>query len=197
MEKDMFTKVAQHDVEAFGAAERTLKCLQFASGAVYTGADGEWEVVHDEKIQALDSIIEEANGMPVLVAYHFKSDLGRLKKAFPAARQLDKDPKTIKDFNDGKIQILLAHPQSAGHGLNLQHGTNILVYFSHWWALEDRMQIAERIGPLRQMQAGYKRPVFIYNIIARDTVDEMVIERTDEKKSVQQCLLDAMKRRTK
>ena len=144
---------------------------------------------------ALESIIEEAGGEPVLVAYHFKSDLARLKKHFPKGRHLDKSPQTITDWNDGKIPLMFAHPQSAGHGLNLQYGGRILVYFSHWWALEDRLQIAERIGPVRQLQAGFDRNVFIYNLIARDTVDELVIARNDEKKSVQDILIYAMRRK--
>lgn len=196
MEKDMFTQIAEHEVEAFGAAARTLKCLQIASGAAYVGdSNDEWKVLHDAKLEALESIIEEAAGMPALVAYHFKSDMHRLLKGFPRGRVLDSDPQTIRDWNAGKIPVLFAHPQSAGHGLNLQEGGNILVYFSHWWDLETRMQILERIGPMRQMQAGLDRSVFVYNIIARDTVDELVIERTDEKQDVQQLLLDAMKRK--
>ena len=196
MESAMFTEIAGNEVEAFGAAARTNKCLQLANGAAYiNGSSDEWEEVHDEKIQALESIIEDANGAPVLVAYHFKSDLARLRKAFPKARVLDSKPQTIKDWNAGRIPILFAHPASAGHGLNLQHGGNILVYFAHTWNLEERQQILERIGPVRQLQAGYQRPVFVYLIVARNTVDELVIARVDEKQSVQQILLDAMKRK--
>lgn len=196
MEKDMFMQLGKHEVEAFGAAARTVKCLQIASGAAYVGeSNSEWEELHDAKLQALESIVEEAAGAPVLVAYHFKSDLARLLKKFPAGRALDADPGTIKAWNAGRIPVLFAHPASAGHGLNLQDGGNILVYFSHWWNLEERMQILERIGPTRQMQAGYDRPVFVHNIIAVDTVDEMVIERTESKREVQDILLAAMKRR--
>jgi SNF2 family DNA or RNA helicase len=196
MEKDMFMQLGKHEVEAFGAAARTVKCLQIASGAAYVGeSNSEWEELHDAKLQALESIIEEAAGAPVLVAYHFKSDLARLLKKFPAGRALDADPGTIKAWNAGRIPVLFAHPASAGHGLNLQDGGNTLVYFSHWWNLEERMQILERIGPTRQMQAGYDRPVFVHNIIAVDTVDEMVIERTESKREVQDILLAAMKRR--
>jgi SNF2 family DNA or RNA helicase len=108
---------------------------------------------------------------------------------------LDADPKTIADWNAGKIPVLFAHPASAGHGLNLQDGGNILVFFAHDWNLENRLQIIERIGPTRQMQAGHDRPMFIHNIIARDTVDEMVLERVETKREVQDILLDAMKRR--
>ena len=193
MEKAMFTEIEKHEVEAFGAAGRTMKCLQIANGAAYVDDLGNWKPLHDAKLEALEDIVEEAAGMPVLVAYHFKSDLARIQTAFPQARALDADPKTIADWNAGKIPMLLAHPASAGHGLNLQDGGNILVYFGHWWDLEQRMQILERIGPTRQMQAGHDRPVFIYNIIAKDTVDELVIDRVNSKRDVQDVLLQAMK----
>jgi len=196
MENEMFMWLEGHTVEAFGAAAKTLKCLQIASGAAYVGeSNSQWVVLHDEKIEALESIVEEAAGAPVLVAYHFKSDLARLQGAFPNARTLDANPQTVVDWNAGDIPLLFAHPASAGHGLNLAVGGNILVYFSHWWALEERQQILERIGPMRQKQAGLERPVFVYNIVARKTVDEMVIERIETKRSVQDILLDAMKRR--
>jgi len=196
MEKQMFMELEGHDVEAFSAASRTIKCLQIANGAAYIDDAQNWRDVHDEKLEALEDIVEEANGAPVLVAYHFKSDLSRLERAFPAGRVLDASPATLQAWNKGHIPVLFAHPASAGHGLNLQDGGNILVYFGHWWNLEERMQILERIGPTRQLQAGYKRPVFVHNIIARDTVDEDVIERVNSKRDVQKILLDAMKRRS-
>lgn len=197
MEKEMFlTLDSGHDIEAFEAASKTLKCLQLASGAIYheAGNDAFYEV-HDAKLQALESIVEEAAGMPVLVAYHFKSDLARLTQAFPKGRALDANPQTIRDWNAGKIPILFAHPASAGHGLNLQDGGNILVFFSHWWDLEQFQQILERIGPTRQAQAGHDRPVFVHYIVAADTVDELVMERRDSKRAVQDLLIEAMKRR--
>lgn len=196
MEKAMFAQIGEHEVEAFNAAAKTMKCLQLANGAAYVGEDGtQWAEVHDIKLQALDEIIEEAAGMPVLVAYHFKSDLARLLKAFPKGRQLDKDPQTLRDWNAGKIPVLFAHPASAGHGLNLQDGGNILVFFSVNWNLEEHQQIIERIGPTRQMQAGHDRPVFIHYILARDTVDEIVLARIETKREVQDLLLEALKRR--
>lgn len=196
MEKEMFTQIDAHEVEAFGAAARTIKCLQIANGAAYVGeGNSEWKELHDAKLQALDSVVEEAAGAPVLVAYHFKSDLARLQRAFPKGRALDADPGTIKAWNAGRIPVLFAHPASAGHGLNLQDGGNILVYFGHWWNLEERLQILERIGPVRQMQAKHDRPVFVHNIIARDTVDELVIARVESKREVQDLLLEAMKRK--
>lgn len=196
MEKKMFAVVGEHEVEAFNAAAKTMKCLQLANGAVYVGDDStKWEEVHDAKIQALEDVIEEAAGTPVLVAYHFRSDLARLQRAFPKGRALDSDPRTITEWNRGHVPVLFAHPASAGHGLNLQDGGNILVFFGHNWNLEEFQQIIERIGPTRQMQAGHNRPVFIYHIVARDTVDELVMTRRDSKREVQDLLLEAMKRR--
>lgn len=196
MERGMFMEIERVGVEAFNAASMTCKCLQLASGAAYIG-DGakEWKVVHDEKIKMLESIVEETSGAPLLVAYQFRSDLDRLRRAFSTARVLDKNPQTIKEWNDGRIPILLAHPASAGHGLNLQYGGNHIVFFSSNWNLEEDQQIIERIGPVRQLQAGFNRPAFIYRIVARDTVEEDVIERLETKASVQAMLMKAMRRK--
>lgn len=197
MEREMFLALeCGTEVEAFNAASKTMKCLQLANGAIYTDEAGTWSEVHDVKLQALEDVIEEAAGMPVLVAYHFKSDLARLQRAFPKGRQLDKDPQTIRDWNAGKIPVLFAHPASAGHGLNLQDGGNILAFFGHNWNLEEFQQIIERIGPTRQAQAGHNRPVFIHHIVATDTVDELVMARRESKREVQDLLLEAMKRKS-
>lgn len=196
MERDMFMEIETQGVEAFNAAGMTGKCLQLANGAAYVGEGAkEWKVVHDEKIKMLESIIEEAAGMPVLVAYHFRSDLDRLGRAFPQGRVMDKSPQTIRDWNAGRIPLLFAHPASAGHGLNLQDGGNIIVFFGSNWNLEEDQQIIERIGPVRQLQAGYDRPVYIYRIVARSTVEEDVIERLETKASIQATLMKAMRRR--
>ena len=133
--------------------------------------------------------------MPILVAYHFKHDLARLQKAFAKGRALDSDPDTIRAWNAGKIPLLFAHPASAGHGLNLQDGGNILAFFGHWWNLEEYQQIIERIGPARQAQSGYDRPVFIHHIVTKDTMDDVVMLRRDSKREVQDLLLEAMKQR--
>ena len=194
MERDMWALIEGEGVEAVNAAVRTSKCLQLSNGAVYK-EDGSWAVVHDEKIDALKSVVEEANGMPVLVAYNFKSDLARILAAVPGAKPLDDNPKTIVDWNAGRIPVLVAHPASAGHGLNLQDGGNILAFFGLNWNLEEHDQIIERIGPQRQKQSGYDRPVFIHYILARGTVDAMVLDRLVNKRSVQDVLLDAMRRR--
>ena len=154
----------------------------------------QWEVIHDEKLDALDDIVEESAGAPVLVAYQFKSSLARLQKRFPQGKVLDTKPGTIEAWNKGKIPVLFVHPASAGHGLNLQDGGNILVYFDHWWNLEERLQVLERIGPTRQMQAGHDRNVWVYNIVAEDTVDEAVIENNETKAGVMETLLNRLRR---
>jgi SNF2 family DNA or RNA helicase len=202
MEKEFYTQINGHEIEAFNAASKSQKLLQLASGAVYVDptADSDehprakaWTEVHDEKLQALESIVNESGGMPVLVAYHFKSDLARLLKWFPQGRalqtQTDED-----DFKAGKVPLLFAHPQSAGHGIDgFQNVSNVIVFFSHWWALENHDQIIERIGPVRQLQAGFDRAVFIHYIVAAGTIDEQVIDRHVSKRSVQEILLEAMK----
>lgn len=196
MEKTFFAELGRGDaIEASNAAVRSGKLLQLANGAVYTDDDGSWAEIHDEKIRALESVIEEASGAPVLVAYHFRSDLARLQRAFPSARVLDKDPQTIREWNAGRIPILLAHPASAGHGLNLQDGGHHLVFFSLSWSLEEHDQIIERIGPTRQKQAGHDRPVYLYYILATYTMDETVLDRLQNKRDIQTVLMEAMARR--
>lgn len=194
MEREMFLQLdTGAEVEAFNAASLTMKCLQLANGALYTDDKGSFEEIHDAKLDALASVVEEAAGAPVLVAYHFKSDLARLLKAFPRGRALGTEPGLIAEWNRGAVPLLFAHPASAGHGLNLQDGGNILVFFGLWWDLEQHEQIIERIGPTRQAQSGYNRPVFVHRIVARGTVDALVLARLKTKASVQSLLLDAMK----
>lgn len=200
-EREMYIELREeeklHKIEAVSAGALSMKCLQIANGAMYVGGNNEeWVEVHDAKIEALRDVVEEAAGMPVLVAYHFKSDVARLRAAFPRGRVLDKSPQTILDWNAGKVPVLFAHPASAGHGLNLQYGSHIAAVFGHWWDMEQYLQFIERIGPVRQMQAGFNRPVYIHRIISRGTVDELVIQRLESKRTVQDILLEAMKQRS-
>jgi len=191
MERTMFIEALE--VEAPNAAARTNKCLQLCNGFVYD-EQGNWTEVHDVKLDALESIIEEAGGMPVLVGYQFKADLARLKKRFPKLVTLDDI--TVEQFATGHYPILAGHPASMGHGVDgLQDGTHIMVDFSSGWNLEYDQQVIERIGPMRQIQSGHPRPVYRYRIVATDTVDEMVAERRATKRSVQDILLAAMNRR--
>lgn len=196
MEKRLFTEVEGHEIEVFNAGSKAQKCLQIASGTVIHDDERNWVKVHDEKLEALQSIYEETNGENLLVAYQFRADLERILKKFPKARMLDDNPRTLKEWNDGKIRMLVAHPMSCGHGLSLQHGGRILVDFSSGYSLEPDEQIVERIGPTRQLQSGYKRSVFRYRIVARDTIEEhAVIPRLKFKMSVQDSLKNAMKLR--
>ncbi|QII84205.1 DEAD/DEAH box helicase [Bordetella hinzii] len=198
MEREMFLALSDGTaIEAFNAASKTIKCLQLANGAIYTDGTGEaWAEVHDAKLQALDSIITEAAGMPVLVAYHFKSDRERIRRAFGDGVLDVGTDEGLRAAKRGKGRVWIGHPASMGHGVDgLQYHTNIVAFFGHWWDLEQRLQIIERIGPTRQAQAGQDRPVFIHNIVAADTTDEIVIARHDTKREVQDLLLEAMKRR--
>lgn len=200
LETQLFTEILSHPIDAVNAGAKTMKLMQLASGAAYTGHaddDGprQWVEAHTEKLDALEEIVEEWCGAPILVSYTFKSDLVRLCKRFPQGRALDQKPQTLKDWNAGKIPLLFTHPASAGHGLNLQHGGNVLVYFSNDWNGEHKAQILERIGPVRQAQSGYRRNVYVYEIVAKDTVDEDVLVSHVTKCSVQNALLLAMKRR--
>lgn len=210
MENELFAQIKGYDIEAFSAAAKSIKSLSIANGAVYTGADDQvekdishWVEIHTEKLDAMESIISESGGGPVLVAYHFKPDLQRILKRFPKARHI----KTVADeaaFKAGTVPIGVVHAQSIGHGVDgFQNVTSTLIFFAHWWAMEDREQLIERIGPVRQIQSGHvtiagrNRPVFIHNIVARDTIDEVVLERVASKRSIQDVLLDYMKRKTK
>lgn len=178
------------EITASNAAVKTGRLLQMASGAVYA-EDGEaYSVIHGAKIEALKSVIEEANGAPVLCAYSYRHEVDRIRKAFPQARLLDKNPQTIRDWNEGKVPLLLAHPASCGHGLNLQDGGNILVFFSCTWSLELHDQIVERIGAVRQAQAGHDRPTFVHYLVAKGTLDEAVKERLSTKRDILDVLLD-------
>lgn len=195
MAKELATEIDGQVIEAFSAGTKSQKLLQIASGAVYTDDKGTWSTVHDEKIEELRSVMEEALGLPLLVFYHFKSDLARILKAFPNARQLDDNPKTMADWQAGKIPMLLAHPASAGHGTDgLQHGTHICCFFSTNWSAENDAQAIERIGPTRQMQAGYKRAVMVHRLVARDTVEESAVHRLRTRVSVDKALRDGLKK---
>lgn len=197
MEKQMFTELEHdfgaHEIEAVNAAVRTNKCLQIASGAPYTDLSGASHTLHDEKLDALESIIEEACGTPVLVSCMFNSEFERIAARFPKARYFDDKPATEDAWNRGEIELMYCHPASAGHGSNLQHGGNILVDFGSGWNLEYDDQIIERLGPMRQFQSGYDRPVYRYRIMAENTVDYLVKARRESKRSVQDILLEAMK----
>lgn len=176
-------------IEATNAAALTSKLLQFASGAVYDAERATHEI-HDAKIKALKEIVDENAGKPMLVAYNFRSDAERLLKAFPKAVQMGKDMNVIDRWNRGEIEMLLVHPKSAGHGLNLQHGGSIMVWFSLTWNLEEYLQANKRLH-----RQGQQRAVIIHHLAAEGTIDENVMQALRRKDGVQEDLLNAVRAR--
>lgn len=197
MEREMFTEIDTHEIEAFNAGAKSMKLRQLASGAAYHTVDSdEWVLAHDEKIDALHDIVNEANGEPVLIAYQFKSDLARLKKAFPHGRFFDDNPRTLADFRAGRIPQLFIHPKSGGHGIDgMQDVCRTVIWFSQTWDLEEFEQLNERVGPTRQASAGFDRTVFVHLLVAENTIECEMVERLESKASVQDALKMAMKRR--
>ncbi|WP_071392683.1 DEAD/DEAH box helicase [Bacillus tuaregi] len=190
LEKELILSIEEADVLAGSAAVLANKLLQVANGAVYD-EDGDVKHIHDEKLKALDELIEAASGKPMLVFYGYQHDKDRLlhhlKKLKPRLLQTDQD---IKDWNQGKVQVLLAHPASAGHGLNLQIGGNIIVWFGLTWSLELYQQANARLW-----RQGQKQTVVIHHIIAKDTIDERVMKALEDKDVSQAALIEAVKAR--
>ena len=176
------------EVEAVTAAALANKLLQFANGGMYTDANGSWSSIHTEKLDALAEIIEDNPNENLLVAYNYRFDLERLKARFPDAVVLDKAQETIDRWNRGEIKILLAHPASAGHGLNLQSGGATIVWFGLTWSLEYYQQFNARLH-----RQGQTKPVKILHVVARKTIDERVLHVLSSKNATQQQLLTALK----
>ncbi len=196
MEKHFFLEIENCNVEAFNSAAKSTNLLEICNGAIYTSTETkEWKEIHKVKLEALESIIEEAEGAPVLVVYNFRSDLARLKDYFPSGRYFDDKKSTEDDWNAGEIPIMWIHAASGGHGVSLHHGGNIIVFFGLGWDLELFQQVRERIGVVRQMQSGYKRNVFEHYILVKDSIEELVLERLTTKRKVQDILMDALKAR--
>jgi hypothetical protein len=192
MERQYFTEIDGKELEAVNALAKSQKLLQMASGSVYDASKTPvW--VHDAKVEMLESIINEQAGENILVVYHYKHEAQRLLKHFPGSR-IYRGKQDEDDWNAGKIPILLLQPMSAGHGKNLQHGGRTMVFFTHTWDLELRLQVIERIGPTRQAQSGYDRAVMIYDICAIDTLDNEVMARNEGKLSVLDALMAARAR---
>lgn len=186
MEKDAVLEFKDQDITALNAAAVTNKLLQLSNGAVYT-EDKDVIKIHDKKLDVLDELIEEAKEEPVLVFYNFKHDKHRILEKYKDVRVLENE-KDIKDWNDRKIKILLAHPASAGHGLNLQDGGSIIIWFGLNWSLELYQQANARL-----FRQGQKETVRIYHIITKDTVDERVLEVLKGKNLKQEELLRQLK----
>jgi len=194
MARDLLTEIQGTTIEALAAGAKSQKLLQIASGSVYTGNEKEWVLAHDEKIEALKSVIEEAAGMPVLVANWFKPDAERIKKVFGKdALDLSKDA-DLEAAKRGEGLVWLAHPLSIGHGVDgLQYHSCIACIFSTNWFAEEDAQLIERVGPTRQMQAGFDRVVKVHRIIARGTVEESAVKRLTTKVSIQDALIEGLK----
>jgi len=194
--KEMYAALDDNrSVSAFSAAAKTMKCLQLANGAAYTNPEGTvWSEVHTAKLEALEEIVEETTDSSVMVAYQFVADRQRILKAFPKAVDLA-TPRGMAAFKAGDAPLGVGHPASVGHGVDgLQEVCNSLVFFGHWWDAEEREQIIERVGPMRQAQAGKDRPLFLYDIVADGTIDDVVMSRHETKRSVQELLMEAMRR---
>jgi hypothetical protein len=194
MARDLLTEIQDTTIEALAAGAKSQKLLQIASGSVYTGNEKEWVLAHDEKIEALKSVIEEAAGMPVLVANWFKPDAERIKKVFgKQALDLSKNA-DLEAAKRGEGLVWIAHPLSLGHGVDgLQKHSCVVCFFSTNWFAEDDTQLIERVGPMRQMQAGFDRVVTVHRIIARGTVEESAVKRLTTKVSVQEALIEGLR----
>lgn len=188
-----------HRVTAANAAVVVNKLLQIASGHVYKNEGGaEW--VHDEKLDALESLYENLNGAPLIVVYNFTADRDAILRKFPEARLLGKgaQQKATEDaWNAGKIPMLLLNPASAGHGLSLQHGGCDLCFYSTGWDAELYEQVIERIGPMRQMQSGYNRVVSVYRLLTKGTYDEIAADTVAGKITLQEAVMAVFKDATK
>jgi SNF2 family DNA or RNA helicase len=185
MKSDMVLSLKGKEIDAVNAAALSNKLLQMANGAVYDENGGVVRI-HDRKLDALEDIIEAANGKPVLVAYWYKHDLERIVERFHACR-LD-SAESIKRWNDGEISLGVIHPASAGHGLNLQNGGCCLVWFGLTWSLELYQQTNARLW-----RQGQKDTVIIHHIITKDTIDENVMQALRRKDKTQTALIDAVK----
>ena len=185
MKTEMVLELGGTEIDAVSAAALSNKLLQMANGAVYD-EDGNSNTLHSRKLDALEDIIEAANGKPLLVAYWYKHDRERIMARFDV-----RDIKTsadISDWNAGKIPVALIHPASAGHGLNLQEGGSALVWFGLTWSLELYQQTNARLW-----RQGQKSTVVIQHIIAKDTIDERVLATLAKKDKTQAALIEAVK----
>ena len=186
LKQNMVLELGDEEIDAVNAAALSNKLLQLANGAVYN-EDRDVLEVHSRKLDALEDLIEAANGKPVLIAYWFKHDLKRIQKRFPEAKEL-KSSQDIRDWNEGRIPVALMHPQSAGHGLNLQAGGSTLIWFGLTWSLELYQQTNARLW-----RQGQTSTVIIHHIICRNTIDEQVISALEKKDNIQSALIDAVK----
>jgi hypothetical protein len=193
MQRELFTIIASTPVEAPSAAAKYAKCLQMAGGAVYLEDGVQWVELHQEKLDALEELADQTGDDPLLVAYHFKHEAARILARFPDALDLA-NADDLRAAQAGRGKLWLGHPASMGHGVDgLQEHCNTVVFFAQDPNLEHHDQILERVGPMRQMQAGKDRPVFLYYLVAQGTLDVVEMARRESKRSVQDLLMDFMK----
>lgn len=185
-ERESYLEFLQGSVVALKAAGLTNKLLQFSNGAMYL-QEGGYINTNNKKLERLEEIIDDAGGNSVLCFYSYKHDLDRIIKKFPFARKL-KEANDIENWNSGKIRLLLAHPASAGHGLNLQAGGNIIVWFGLTWSLELYQQANARL-----YRQGQEKSVIIHHLITKGTADEQVLKSLQGKEDVQDGLLTSLK----
>lgn len=191
MEKKEILKLSEDEVIlAVNAAAASNKLQQIANGSVY---DDERRVVniHEAKIDALEDLVEQANGKPILVFYSFKHDEESIRKRIPTVRKIETSG-DIDEWNNGRIPVAVAHPASIGHGLNLQFGGHIIVWFGLTWSLEMYLQANDRLH-----RQGQKNPVTIYRLCAKDTVDERILTALDKKEKGQDALMQYLKAKAK
>ena len=190
LRKEMVVQISeQEEIDAVNAASLSGKLLQMANGAVYD-EDKRVLRIHDKKLDALEDLIEAANCKPVLIAYWYKHDLERIKERFNVREILnDQD---IRDWNNGKIDVAVIHPASAGHGLNLQQGGSTMIWFGLTWSLELYEQANARL-----YRQGQNETVVIHHIITKGTIDEDVMLALKRKEKMQSALIDAVKARLK
>ena len=187
-QRDMVLSIGSEELDAVNAAALSGELLQMANGAVY-GDDKKVLPIHDRKLDALEDLVEAANGKPLLVAYWYKHDLQRIKARFKTARCIDTS-KDIDDWNAGKIPLALIHPASAGHGLNLQEGGCTIVWFGLTWSLELYQQLNARLW-----RQGQKHTVVIHHIVTKGTHDEDVMRALENKDMRQSALIEAVRAR--
>lgn len=187
-QRDMVVSLHGEELDAVNAAALSGKLTQMANGAVY-GENRKVLHIHDRKLDALEDLMEAANGKPLLVAYWYEHDLQRIKERFKNARCID-TTQDIDDWNAGRIPLALIHPASAGHGLNLQDGGCTIVWFGLTWSLELYQQLNARLW-----RQGQKHTVVIHHIVTKDTHDEDVLRALDNKETRQSALIDAVRAR--
>lgn len=191
MEKHFLLSVGDEEITALNAAAVTGKLQQMANGQVYK-SDGDFIPLHDEKLNALEELIEQANGQPVLVFTAFRADLERIKKRFGKLVHSLNTAADIDAWNRGEYPIVAAHPASIGHGLNLQHGGHIIVWYGLTWALELYQQANDRL-----FRQGQTDTVSVFHIVASGTVDEACLEALQRKDDMQSALLSYFRERKK